>query len=190
MNVDIEADLAQTLADISERTTPGLEPTQEDLAGIATLLTGFAMRHGDTLTFEHFPLPTGDDDALCSYEINSDEASGLTLYLNAIRGGVDSVIHDHGTWAVIVGIAGHERNRIYRGDPAQGELSLEREANVSKGESLILEAGLFHSIHTPPAEPALQLHLYGQPIDRVTSRRLIDPQSGESVHVAGLPPAE
>lgn len=183
--MDIETDLQQTLTRITRQIRAHPEPAGEVLTTIAALLAGFASRHGDSLTFGHFPLPAGDGDALCSYELHSDEASGLTLYLNAIRGGVNSVIHDHGTWAVIVGLRGQEKNRLYRGDPAQGALSLERVTIVSAGEWLILETGLFHSIHTAPSEPALQLHLYGQPIDRMEARRLVDPQSGEVVHVAG-----
>lgn len=176
--MDIEADLEQTLDHIHNLTASCVKPSRERLGEVATLLVDFVTRHQEQLTFEHFPEPSGSDEALCSYELHSDEKTGLTLYLNAIRGGVDSVIHDHATWAVIVGIAGRERNRIYREASATpGKLSLEQETVVSQDQSLVLEAELFHSIHTNPGEPALQLHLYGQPIDRIGGRRLVDPQS-------------
>lgn len=187
--MDIEADLKRTLANITEQVPHEQEPEEATLARIAALLEGFVIRHRDDLNFEHFPLPTGSEDALSSYELHGDERSGVTLYVNAIRGGVDSVIHDHGTWAVIVGIAGSEHNRIYRYDAEQGELSLEEDVTVREGRPLVLSAGRYHSIHTNPEQPALQLHLYGQPIDRIDGRRLIDPQSGEVVYL-GKPPAE
>src|SRR5690625_74988 len=138
--VDIEADLRQTLTGITEQAAREREPDEATLAHIATLLEDFVARHRDDLSFEHFPLPTGSEEALSSYELHGDERSGLTLYLNAIRGGVNSVIHDHGTWAVIVGIAGSERNRIYRYDAARGAVSLEEEVTVRKGRSLVLTA--------------------------------------------------
>lgn len=179
--MDITADLAQTLTDI-RGITAGPEPDRDELDAMAALLAGFAARHGEALTFEHFPLPGNHHDAMCSYEIHHEDGSGLTLYLNAIRGGIDSVIHDHGTWAIIVGLSGQERNRLYQGDPSDGTLALEREAIVCQGDTLVLETGHFHSIYT--TEPALQLHLYGQPIDRMDGRRLVDPESGQTVYIA------
>lgn len=169
---DIEIDLARTLARIATLTAP--EPPRLDEA--AALLQSFVERQRAELSFEAFPLPSGDDDALCSYLLHQDPETGLTLNLNAIRSGVDSVIHDHGTWAVIVAIAGSELNRIYRADET-GQLLPEREATVSPGRPLVLETGAFHSIHTE--QPALQLHLYGQPIDEIGGRRVFDPRSGE-----------
>jgi predicted metal-dependent enzyme (double-stranded beta helix superfamily) len=168
----IETDLAQTLARIKALTAP--EPAR--LAEVAALLEGFVARHRAELSFEDFPLPSRDDDALCAYELHRDRQTGLTLNLNAIRGGVDSVVHDHGTWAVIAAIAGSELNRIYR--PAEaGGLVPEREATVRPGRPLVLEQGAFHSIHTE--QPTLQLHLYGQPIDTIGGRRIYDPRTGE-----------
>jgi predicted metal-dependent enzyme (double-stranded beta helix superfamily) len=157
------------------------------------LLTGFVERHRSVLTFESFPLPTGGDEALCSYELHSADATGLTLYLNAIRGGVDSVVHDHGTWAVIVAIAGQERNRIYRhlddgSSPDRAVLELEREITVRAGQPLVLQEGQFHSIHTAAGEPALQLHLYGRPIDTINGRWIVDLQTSQLVYLESAGP--
>lgn len=182
----IEDDLERTLGRIAKLATAASGSAV--LIEVAALLTGFVERHRSELTFESFPLPTGADEALCSYELHSADATGLTLYLNAIRGGVDSVVHDHGTWAVIVAIAGEERNRIYRhfGDSSSLDrvmLELEREIIVREGQPLVLEEGQFHSIHTAAGEPALQLHLYGRPIDTINGRRIVDLQTGQLVYL-------
>lgn len=159
-------------------------PDKAVLERVAELLAEFVERHSVVLSFENFPLPAGAGEALCCYELHSEAATGLTLYLNSICGGVDSAVHDHATWAVIVAVEGRERNRLYRrmddGSSAdQAVLELEREVIARKGRPLVLEEGLFHSIHTAPHEPALQLHLYGQPVDRIDGRLVYDPQTGK-----------
>ena len=180
---DIQTDLDQTLREIAQLTAQSDGPDSMALVHVAGLLEGFVSRHRAALSFENFPLPTGCDEALCSYELHSDVVTGLTLWLQAIRGGIDSVVHDHVTWAVIVAIAGQERNRIYRrtddgSTPDHARLALQDELAVSEGQPLVLEQGLFHSIHTTAGEPTLQLHLYGRNPDTVQSRRIVDLQSG------------
>jgi len=184
----IQADLDRTLERIARLTARAEAPDSRVLMQVAGLLEGFALRHRADLSFENFPLPEGLDDALCSYELHGDDTRGLTLWLQAIRGGVDSVVHDHGTWAVIVAIAGQERNRIYHrtddGSVADhARLVLQREAAVRQGRPLVLEQGLFHSIHTSKAEPTLQLHLYGRNPDTAEGRLIVDMQSGRLVRL-------
>lgn len=184
----IQTDLDHTLHRIMQMTAQPEGPDCTAMAQAASLLEGFVSRHRAGLSFENFPLPTGTDDVLCSYELHCDPTTGLTLWLQAIRGGVDSVVHDHGTWAVIVAIAGQERNRIYRrtddGSIADhATLVPQRELTVRQGQPLVLEPGLFHSIHTEAGEPALQLHLYGRNPDTVQGRSIVDAQSGRLVHL-------
>lgn len=186
-------DLDRMLRRIMRLTGSNARPDPATLAQAARLLTGYVERHRHELTFEHFPLPAGVDDALLSYELYSDAGTGLTLWLQAIRAGVDSVVHDHGTWAVVVAIIGRERNRIYHrsDDGARADratLALLREVTVCPGQPLVLEAGRFHSIHTPPAEPALQLHLYGRNPDTVEERKIVDVTSGRLVYLSAENP--
>nr|MBF0682929.1 cysteine dioxygenase [Pseudomonas sp.] len=185
---DIRTDLDQTLHQVTRLTAPPDEPDSTTLAHAASLLEGFASRHRAALSFENFPLPAGSGDVLCSYELHDDAQTGLTLWLQAIRGGVDSGVHDHGTWAVIVAIAGQERNRIYRrtddGSSAyRATLELQCEVAVCEGQPLVLQQGLFHSIHTDPGKPALQLHLYGRNPDTVEGRSIVDLQDGRLLYL-------
>ena len=180
----IQSDLDHTLHQIMHITAQHEGPGCTAMAQAASLLEGWVSRHRADLSFENFPLPAGMDDVLCSYELHCDPTTGLTLWLQAIRAGVDSVVHDHGTWAVIVAIVGQERNRIYRrtddGSIADhAMLVLQREVAVKEGKPLVLEQGLFHSIHTLADEPTLQLHLYGRNPDTVEDRKIVDVQSGQ-----------
>lgn len=184
--IGIEDDLQRTLNGIVEILAP--EPDNATLEQVAALLAEFVERRRAELNFESFPLPTQAGDALCCYELYGEGAAGLTLYLNSIRGGVDSAVHDHGTWAVIVAIEGRERNRLYRrtddgSDADRAALELEREVVVRKGRPLVLEEGRFHSIHTEAHEPALQLHLYGQPVDKINGRQVADLRTGQRVYL-------
>lgn len=157
---DIVADLQRVVASLAPA------PSEVALKRFATRLTHFVERHRATLTFDNFPLPLAAADALCCYELHGGEAAGLTLYLNAIHGGVSSSVHEHGTWAVIVAIEGQERHRIYRRKgPSSEQYELLREVTVRRGEPLVLAQDLFHSMHTPIDRPALQLHVYGAPVD-------------------------
>ncbi len=161
-----------------------------DLESRAGQLAAFARQHAATLTFDEFPLPDGQQGVLCAYELHRDAASGLTLYLHAIRGGAASAVHDHATWAVIVGLEGLEINRVYdRTDHAgpdadHASLRLCREVAVGPGDTLVLPQGLFHSIHVPSEGPTLQLHLYGQALDAQRERHAVDLATGRRVPLA------
>lgn len=187
--MDAADDLEQTMGGIARLTALAGTPGEDALAHAAVMLTGFVARHRGELSFENFPLPEDAADVLCSYELHRNEETGVTLYLNAMRGGVSSVIHDHGTWAILAGIRGTERHCIYKpiveADSAgYASPSRERELAIGEGQSLALPAGLFHSIHTLPEVPTLLLHLYGCPHDRAHGRRIVDGRTGKLVYLA------
>ena len=184
---DLEQTLAQVLALLRAQAPAPTPPGAHTLQAIAQQLQGFAQRQRHALGFADFPLPPGTGDAMSHYELFRDPDSGTTLYLNALRAGVDSAIHDHGTWAIIAALHGSECNRLYRpaleADGACQEdppPQLAREVWVRPGEApLILGPADWHSIHT--TEPALQLHLYGQPLDQLPPRRAYERHSGRLV---------
>lgn len=175
----IAADLASVMGEIGALVAGCSAPPPATLERVAQLLEDFAGRHRATLDATAFPLPAAAGDALCSYDL-SDEGARPTLRVNAIRGGVDSAIHDHGTWAVIVALHGRECNRIHARAAAAGPQALpvlQGETWVEPGRPLALPAGQFHSIHTAADAPTWQLHLYGQAPEDV-ARQLVDPVSG------------
>ncbi len=165
----------------------GADPDQA-----ARCLADFARQHAEALSFDEFPLPPAAQGVLCAYELQRDTASGLTLYLHAIRAGATSAVHDHATWAVIVGVHGREINQVYeRTDDGRhagrARLRLSREVAVGPGDALVLPQGGFHRIQVPPEGPALQLHLYGQALDEQGPRHAVDLASGRLVPLVPAP---
>ena len=75
--------------------------------------------------------------------------------------------HDHGTWAVVAGVVGNERNEFYlRTD----DRSRERHADLrqigrewcSVGEVIVMPDGLIHSVTNQSGAVSLSLHVYGR----------------------------
>jgi len=118
------------------------------------------------------------------YRLNpTDGDAGLALYLNSIHPGKTTTPHNHTTWAVIVAVQGQEVNRIYtrtdeRSNPAQAQIHVAREVTVQPGASLAFLPDDIHSIHVVGDTSTLHFHLYGQPLETLTGRVAIDPDTG------------
>jgi hypothetical protein len=180
----IEFELAAMLSQIQAIMHEMQSPTAAQLRPVATLLERFVVQHRDTLTLSNFPLPQVAGQVLCSYRLHGEDGEMLCLELQAINAGVRTPIHDHGTWAILVAVTGTETHQVYRlptDVTLQEALTLEYEVDVCCGQSLVLEAGLFHRMSTDA--PALQLHLYGQPLEYIPVRHIVDEQTGTIVPV-------
>ncbi|MPN58341.1 hypothetical protein SDC9_206045 [bioreactor metagenome] len=118
------------------------------------------------------------------YRLNpADGDEGLALYLNSINPGKTTAPHNHTTWAVIVAVEGQEVNRIYQrtddgSSPTHATIELKREYTVQPGASLAFLPDDIHSIHVTGTEPTLHFHLYGKPLETLTGRIAIDPETG------------
>ena len=64
---------------------------------------------------DDYPAP-GADERVASrlYRIAQDADDRFVLYANASRGATSSPVHNHTTWAVVVGFDGQELNRFHR----------------------------------------------------------------------------
>ena len=152
------------------------------LARILEQLVGLASRR--TLWTENDYPPPGDDERQARYLIQEDPDHGFALYLNVMRPGKQITPHNHTTWAVIVAVEGQEVNRIYartddRSDPARARIHVARELTVQPGAPIAFLPDDIHSIHVVGTEPTLHFHLYGQPLETLTGRVAIDPETGE-----------
>ncbi|MEM9134878.1 MAG: hypothetical protein AAF962_09480 [Actinomycetota bacterium] len=103
-----------------------------------------------------------------------DDDDRHALYLHVGRGRAASPIHHHGTWAVVIGVAGMEHNRFWRrdGDDAvpTGELA------VGPGVGVAMTADDLHSVELDG--PALHLHCYGLALERLDDRDFFDARAG------------
>ena len=75
--------------------------------------------------------------------------------------------HDHGTWAVVVGVTGVERNifweRIDDGSrTGYAELRKVREEEISEGGVVTMHTGEIHSVVNESDQTTLSFHVYGR----------------------------
>jgi predicted metal-dependent enzyme (double-stranded beta helix superfamily) len=144
------------------------------------LLTLAARR--DLFSFDQFPvLHEGSTMHLLSEEDNH----GFALYAVAARGTSETPPHDHTTWAVVVGVEGEERNRLYRriedgGAPDEARLEPAGETLVRPGAGVPLMPEDIHSIRRESKAPMLHFHLYGRSIEHLPERRQFDLEKGTS----------
>jgi len=160
-------------------------PDRTQLAAITARLEQLA---ADKALFSRtdFPPPATTEGVGAStrYRLNPDDGdAGLALYLNSINPGKTTAPHDHTTWAVIVAVEGQEVNRLYertddRSDPTRAQIHLAREVTVQPGTSIAFLPDDVHSIAVVGAAPTLHFHLYGQPLETLTGRVAIDPDTG------------
>lgn len=74
--------------------------------------------------------------------------------------------HDHGTWAVVVGVEGVERNIRYkrlddRTNPGYAELKVKDESNAGPGDLVCIRKGGIHAVRNDSDKVTLSLHTYG-----------------------------
>lgn len=75
--------------------------------------------------------------------------------------------HNHGTWAVVAGVDGSERNIFWRrldDGTREGYAELERigEKAIGVGEVLAMPTGTIHSVANDTSATTLSLHVYGR----------------------------
>jgi predicted metal-dependent enzyme (double-stranded beta helix superfamily) len=124
------------------------------------------------------------------YEADADQGFGarvlheepdhtLAVFAASWLPGRGTPPHDHGTWAIVVGVDGPEKNvfwaRVDDGSrPGYAELRQIEEKALHPGEVLAMPAGTIHSVHNVSAQTTLSLHAYGKHIN-FTQRSQFDP---------------
>ena len=177
--------VAATLADVRQLVAEGA-PDRAALAAITARLEALAAQR-ELFTRADFPPPDSGQGVGAStrYRLNAEDGDeGLALYLNSILPGKTTQPHNHTTWAVIVAVEGQELNRLYertddRSDPARASIHLAREFTVQPGASIAFLPDDIHSIAVVGEQPTLHFHLYGQPLETLSGRVAIDPDTGE-----------
>ena len=91
--------------------------------------------------------------------------------------------HDHGTWAVVAGIEGSERNVRYRrvddgSREIHAELEVKSDFAAPAGELVCIKTGGIHMVRNETDNMTLSLHTYGKHIN-FTNRSQFDLESNE-----------
>jgi len=91
--------------------------------------------------------------------------------------------HDHGTWAVVAGIEGVERNVRYRrvdanDRPGYAELEEKKVFDADVGELICIRSGGIHKVSNETDTLTLSLHTYGRHVN-FTTRSQFDLDTNE-----------
>jgi predicted metal-dependent enzyme (double-stranded beta helix superfamily) len=90
-------------------------------------------------------------------------------------------VHDHGTWAVVVGVDGPERNvfweRVDDGTrPGHAELRKSGDKIMAEGDVVAMSTGAIHSVLNETDKTTLSFHVYGRHLNH-TGRSKFDPEN-------------
>jgi predicted metal-dependent enzyme (double-stranded beta helix superfamily) len=91
--------------------------------------------------------------------------------------------HDHGTWAVVAGVEGAERNIRYRrlddgSRPDYAELEVKHDFDAEEGALVCMKTGGIHAVRNETDRVTLSLHTYGKHVN-YTERSQFDPETRE-----------
>jgi predicted metal-dependent enzyme (double-stranded beta helix superfamily) len=86
--------------------------------------------------------------------------------------------HDHGTWAVVAGVDGPEKNEFFervddRARPGHAELKKVGEKVCGVGEVIAMPSGMIHNVRNETDAVTVSLHIYGRHINH-TGRSQFD----------------
>ena len=157
-----------------------LGPSAELLEAVAPVLTGLALQE-DLFDAETFAVDAGA--LMTIYELSVDFDGRLGLYASAGMPGKQQPPHDHRTWSVIAGVRGAEHNQYFERiddgrDPQRGRLEPRGERTLRGGDTNAMMGDAFHTIRVLDEGPAMHLHLYGYPLDRLAGRVYFDSPDG------------
>ncbi|WP_426955574.1 cysteine dioxygenase [Muricoccus radiodurans] len=153
--------------------------TRESLHEIRRVLLSLAARR-DLFPLGEFPPPRrGEHKDIAFYRLSQDEDGRRALYVSVALPGKESPPHDHGNWAVLVGLKGVEINRLYERveTPAGPTVRQRDEVAVGPGVGLALLPEDIHSIHVQGSgdEPVIQLRYYERGLELQTERSAFAP---------------
>lgn len=151
--------------------------TRDSLARIREHMVALAARR-ELFPRDEFRLPEGKGEDFTRLSVDPD--GRYELYLEVADKSLDTLPHDHTTWAVVVGVEGMELNRLYEGDggtAGEAPLKLREEIEVKPGTGVCMMPTDFHSIHMQQGVHNMHLHLYGIGFAYMKDRRMYDPAS-------------
>jgi len=168
--------------------------SKNSLAAVRDRLAALAQRT-DLFNRDTLPAPAWHEAATNyayrlyeAYENDSEDEwdqEGLALYANSANGRFfETPVHNHKTWAVLVGVAGVEFNRLCERTDDGGIRDV-GQVQLRQGTSLIFEAEDLHAISGDA--PLLNFHLYGRGLERQQGRQFYDPDKHEWVYFQAHP---
>jgi predicted metal-dependent enzyme (double-stranded beta helix superfamily) len=142
--------------------------SRKSLAAIQRRLMLLAQRD-DLFNLESCPPPPQEYERNnFLYRLHEDADHRFALYANAASRRVTTPVHNHTTWAVIVGVSGEELNRLHERTAEGGVVEVERKV-IGPGCGIAFMPDDLHAIQID--HPLLNFHLYGQGLEQLTQRQ-------------------
>ena len=125
---------------------------------------------------EHYR--TDPDQGFLLHLLHEEPNHDLAVMALAWLPGRGTPPHDHGTWAIVVGVDGEERNEYFRRvddctRPGHAELEKVSERVCGPGDVVQMLPGAIHRVTNIGPKVAVSLHVYGRHINH-TGRSQFD----------------
>jgi len=145
------------------------------LAAVGPLAQRLA-RDGSWVEPKHFE--TDDEQGFLAHLLHEEPDHSLAVFAVNWLPGRGAPPHDHGTWAVVAGVVGTERNIGYRrlddgSRPGHAELDVKHDFTARPGELVCMKTGGIHAVRNESEEVTLSLHTYGRHVNH-TDRKQFD----------------
>lgn len=113
------------------------------------------------------------------YLLHEEAQHELAVFVVSWLPGRGTPPHDHGTWAVVAGIDGIERNTFWRRTddgrrPGHAEIEQAGDRLIAAGDVLAMRSGAIHSVCNDGDRITASLHIYGRHVNH-TRRSRFDP---------------
>ncbi len=111
-----------------------------------------------------------DETGFSAFLLHEEKDHSLAVLAVSWMPGMGIEPHDHGTWAVVVGVDGIERNIRYkrlddRDKPEYAELEVKGESEAGPGDLVCIKQGGIHAVRNDSDYVTLSLHTYGMHIN-------------------------
>ena len=158
------------LHDFAERTRleySQREPERSELQRLGNELKAICAKGN----FDASTYPLALPGEALMHELNVDPRGGPSLDLVSDGVGVDTVPHEHQTWAVIIGIKGAEFTVFYKAEGDEHRhASRVSDRLAGEGDVLVMESHEIHAIDSRRGiHPTCHVHLYGRSLASLPS---------------------
>jgi predicted metal-dependent enzyme (double-stranded beta helix superfamily) len=170
--------IRELAADLRELTRKGLdeEAMARAVPDLAKRLV--LMKHNWLHPYMCVPNREPGADA-ATHRLHEEPDHSLAVFVVTWLPGDETPPHDHGTWAVIAGLDGHETNHWWkRTDDGSipGFANVERSGHerIDSGTIIAMPGRAIHSLHNDSDAVSVTLHVYGRNVN-YTDRHKYDP---------------
>jgi predicted metal-dependent enzyme (double-stranded beta helix superfamily) len=134
------------------------------------------------------------EQGFTAHLLHEEPDHALAVFAVNLLPGRGAPPHDHGTWAIVVGVEGCEHNVFWertddRSRPGFAQLRRIGEQLLGPGEVAAMPGGTIHSLWNESARVTLSLHVYGRHVNFTQRSQYDAERNTEAPFVVALAPA-